>query len=180
LKFGEVNMTAQREKLLKLRTLANFLDDLPHDKFHMPTWASDDFTDNSCGTAGCACGWAATIFANDGFSFVLDERNNPVPKFEGVYGSDAFASFFGISKQDASWITAILGVWDAAMAHGFSGWTLSSYVSEYDLASRDDITPRHAADRIRRVIAKYDPTILDEPTSCAVPQHDLSLEAASL
>lgn len=37
-----------------LNQWANFLDDLPHDKFHMPKWSSEDRTETSCGTAGCA------------------------------------------------------------------------------------------------------------------------------
>lgn len=85
-------MPAASEPHRKLAALANFLDDLPHDRFHMPAWGSDDAAETSCGTAGCACGWAATV---------------------------------------------------------------------YNLACAADITPRHAADRIRKVLACIDPEALE-------------------
>lgn len=132
-----------REQLRKLGRLANFLDDLPHDKFHMPQWASKDATEDSCGTAGCAGGWAATIYKKEGWRFVGADHEI---QFKGFSGYVAFAKFFGLNDNDAYAITI----------------HLSGYVLEHNLKSVNDITPRHAADRIRKVIRKYDVTILNE------------------
>ncbi len=123
-----------------LNQLANFLDDLPHDRFHMPIWCSDDSTKKSCGTAGCACGWAATILHNKGWK--IQGVNGGLPWYKDDCGHSAFATFFEISIWDAYVITCCL--------EGEPG----SYVEEYGLKESADITPRHAADRIRKVITK--------------------------
>jgi hypothetical protein len=154
----------QRTKLLKLARLANFLDDLPHDRFHMPRWATyEECTETSCGTAGCAAGWAATVFSREGWRFAdaiplcgvwADNRMTPVRFNPAIY---SFAWFFGVHLEHARWITA-----------GFTNQPydidepLPGYLAVYGLTNPKDITPRHAADRIRKVIAKYDATILAE------------------
>lgn len=154
-----------RDKLRKLRTLANFLDDLPHDKFHMPTWASPDATDESCGTAGCAAGWAATIFHKEGCSFsygipIFSNRATYPTSCLGIV--KGFAEFFGISSDDANWITC-----DLRVAWNKKGWP--SYCDEYGLSNAKLITPRHAADRIRNVIKRLAPELLtEEPRSIAI------------
>ncbi len=125
----------------RLNQLANFLDDLPHDKFHMPEWCSEDSTDGSCGNAGCACGWAATIFHTQGWSI-----HGLMPWYNRQPGWQGFAEFFEIETRHALWITC----------HLCSGSPYlddqPTYTQEYGLSSADDITPRHAADRIRKVI----------------------------
>lgn len=124
-----------------LNQLANFLDDLPSDKFHMPRWCSSDSTEKSCGTAGCACGWAATIFHNQGWSI-----RGILPWYNEQPGWMGFAEFFEIETRHALWITCRLS---SDSPHANSG---VPYTEEYSLNSSDDITPRHAADRIRKVI----------------------------
>ncbi len=151
----------QTEKLKKLVQLANFLDDLPHSKFHMPCWASDDATENSCGTAGCAAGWAATIFHKEGWS--IDGR---CVYFDKFYGEVAFSEFFGISITESIYITKFLD----NSVHNFymPNPSLVSYAEEFNLKSADDITPAMAAIRIRRVVAEYDPSLLEDKT---VPEY---------
>lgn len=140
----------------KLAQLANFLDDLPHDKFHMPVWASDDATEYSCGTAGCACGWAATIFHKEGWHFKKwfppkDDKTLYIPAYkDNDTGTDSFASFFEIDQRHAYYITCNL-----------AGGT-DCYIEKYNLPNPDCITPRHAADRIREVLRQYDPRVLEE------------------
>jgi len=161
--------TEQREKLTKLVRLANFLDDLPHDKFHMAAWASCDYSENSCGTAGCACGWAATVYSNEGWSFF-----SGAPRRKGRYADVAFAEFFGISPKESVWITLMLGDnEDNGHDRGSPWWP--TYTTEYGLDDVDDITPRHAADRIRKVVARYDPSLLEDrakPELCLTAAHD--------
>jgi hypothetical protein len=138
-------------QLRKLAALANFLDDLPHRRFYMPGWVSEDATATSCGTAGCACGWAATVYAGEGW--IIDDG---VVCFGRRYGALAFAGFFGIDFKLAYWITI-----------GFDrhGPKFPGYVEEFNIEKSADITPSMAAKRIRDVVLMYDPTgqYLDEP-----------------
>lgn len=134
------------EQLTKLRTLANFLDDLPHDKFHMPQWASPDASEDACGTAGCAAGWAATVFKKEGWSFAKGS-NWTMVQWNNLRGSFAFGAFFGLDRYEARWITT----------------DFVSYLEEFGVPA-DDITPRMAAKRIRDVIEMYDPSMLEEQT----------------
>jgi hypothetical protein len=151
----------QKQKLQKLVQLANFLDDLPHSKFHMPHWASEDATKSSCGTAGCAAGWAATIFHKEGWSIL-----NRFVYFNDFYGEFAFSEFFGISITESIYITKFL---DKFIHHyHMPNPSLVSYVEEFDLKSADDITPAMAAIRIRKVVAGYDPSLLEDKT---VPEY---------
>jgi len=131
----------------KLNQLANFIDDLPSDHFHMPTWVSDDATEKSCGTAGCACGWAATIFQKEGFKLERF-RKTLVPEFGGFWADEAFAAFFSIPYALADWITTAIQCGRSSKRFGH----LPSYCEEYNLARQSGVTPRHAADRIRRAI----------------------------
>ncbi len=141
--------TEQREKWRKLAALANFLDDLPHDRFHMPSWSDQNATDASCGTAACACGWAATVFRREGWSFNGGPFGSPSytsPLGVRLTGRAAFANFFGLSAPDSDHITC----------------DFMAYYHDFGVRS-EGITPRMAAARIREVLAKYDATVLDEP-----------------
>lgn len=154
----EDSMTQQRDRWLKLAQLANFLDDLPHDKFHMPEWASENATEQSCGTAGCACGWAATVYKNDWTFVTPNTWARPALRTDtdgAIEPQDAFAEYFGIDDEDADWITCIIEPEEGNKE-------FPSYCDEYALDDGALVTPRHAADRIRKVLAKYDPTVLEE------------------
>ena len=91
--------TERRERNLRLVQLHNFLLDLPHSRFHMPRWSSPDATEESCGTAGCAAGWAATKFHSLGFrlSSIAHPFLGKLPSFDGFEGIYAFAWFFGLT-----------------------------------------------------------------------------------
>lgn len=48
----------------RLAQLADFLDNLPDDRFYYGTWAGSNWSgteDLSCGSTACALGWATTI-----------------------------------------------------------------------------------------------------------------------
>jgi hypothetical protein len=160
----------------KLLQLANFLDDLPHDKFHMPTWVSRDCTKDSCGTAGCACGWAATIFKKEGWS-IGGPYGAFIPVFEvnhaSFYGQVGFAKFFEISLSDAWAITCYLHNM-CIFTGDFKSVIKDGYREEYDLKSVKDITPRHAADRIRKVLGAIAPELLQESNHEIVPQLEMA------
>lgn len=123
----------------RLNEWANFLDDLPHDGFHMPEWGSEDWTEDSCGTAGCAAGWAVNRFHEQGLKLKLGSGSKlPCLIYGGRVGSGAISEFFGIPYEEVFHITM----------------QFISYMGEYNVDSSADITPRHAADRIRKVIVK--------------------------
>jgi hypothetical protein len=90
-----------------LLTLRNFLLDLPHSKFHMPAWTAQDATEISCGTAGCAAGWAATIFHKKGWTlrrWPMAGEMGWLPEYGKDQGSFAFATFFMIKDQEADYV----------------------------------------------------------------------------
>ncbi len=148
-----------RERHRLLAELANFLDDLPHDRFHMPKWASPDATAHSCGTAACACGWGATIHQKQGWTFIDlptgDGESCRCPFFEGQSGYVGFACFYGLSLDLAQAITM-----------PYSN-VMPSYFDDYG-AAFVHVTPRHAADRIRKVLAIVDPEVLTESVGTPV------------
>lgn len=142
-----------------LNTWANFLDDLPSDRFHMPAWGSKDATRVSCGSAGCAGGWAATVFNHLGLQLEIADQVNldgacyAIPCYKGEQGYGAIARFFQISPEMSCYITM-----------QFRGYT-----DEYGVTP-DKITPRHAADRIRKVIVKLGGTVV---TDYPIPSREL-------
>ena len=156
-------------QLRKLAGLANFLDDLPSDRFHMPTWSAEDRTKDSCGSAGCACGWAATIYRKD---WVFDVYGEPRLIKGQPYYCDAlpnpvsyFAEYFGITKDESFWITLHLSHLRDLTVTDFGVNKIGlSYTEEHNLRRSGLITPRHAADRIRKVIRRHCPEwVNDEP-----------------
>lgn len=133
-----------REAHRDLAALANFLDDLPSDRFHMPEWSDKDATAVSCGTAACACGWAATIFQHKGFMFFYS-AGKFTPCYRDRMGEHAFAKFFSLGADDAALIT----------------WDFYAYRRDYGVWP-SKITPGIAAARIREVLARVDPSALVE------------------
>ena len=132
--------TERRERNLRLVQLHNFLLDLPHSRFHMPRWCSADATEESCGSAGCAAGWAATKFHYLGFR--LDSIQRPLfgrfPEFDGFQGTLAFAWFFGLTGDEAQKITN----------------DFASYIRDYGVQP-EHLTPAMVADRIARILSNY-------------------------
>ncbi len=104
------------ERLMALRT---YLLNLPAGAvFDMNTWgaANDEPTEDYCGTAACALGWAATMpeFKAMGLSLCWEKRpsgnwradvvmvNDDYPF--GVLDLEAAVTIFGISIDDARWL----------------------------------------------------------------------------
>lgn len=80
----------------RLSLLAQFLRNIPEDRFCLASWSDEDFEEDVCGTTACAMGWATTIFPqlqlNEGFCVSLINDNG---KAECV-DFDAGAVFFNI------------------------------------------------------------------------------------
>ncbi len=129
----------------ELNILANFMDDLPCDRMHMPQWASWDNTKTSCGSAGCAAGWAVTLFHREGFTFA-----GRWPLFGECVGSSAFAKFFEIPIEEAIAITGVMPR---------QNWP--SYHDEFGV-SFGKVTPRMVAKRIRDVIRALGGTVVED------------------
>ena len=125
----------------KLNTLANFMDDLPRKSCHMPTWAADDATEFSCGSSGCACGWAATIFRKEGWSFDISCPMGAVPTFGVSSGAAAFARFFEI-PLDSAWSITM----PSTSVHH------PSYYDQFKVITFESVTPQMVATRIRDII----------------------------
>lgn len=135
----------------KLAALANFLDDLPHDRFHMPKWNDEDASEFHCGTAACACGWAGTVYIKEGWNFLRDNGRWIGPYYGNTNGTSAFSTFFCIPRFEAELITS-----------GFQ-----EYLRDFGVTGTG-ITPRMAATRIREVLARVDPSALAEPIPAPV------------
>jgi hypothetical protein len=89
---------------------------------------------NHCQTAGCACGWAATLpsFRRRGLALVkLPDAYMPRIYFDGLTDFDAVQKFFGLKNSEAEFL--------------FSG---GKYIQELD-----KITPSIVARRIRKFVA---------------------------
>lgn len=92
----------------RLSLLAQFLRNIPEDRFCLVSWADAYFTEDVCGTTACACGWATTIFPNLGLDtggdlILLDDNKDQAFDDEGysIWGIEAAESFFDISNNVA-------------------------------------------------------------------------------
>jgi hypothetical protein len=114
-------MTVLSEQSAKdLLTLADFLEELPADRFNYRVWVGGEWkgkADLSCGTTACALGWATTIpeFADRGLLLVrvIGVRGG-VPRYRGVLGLEAASEFFGIPQVDAGFLF-MPADWDAIL-----------------------------------------------------------------
>lgn len=78
----------------RLALLAQFLRNIPEDRFCLATWADHDFTEDVCGTTACACGWATTIFDDL-------ELANHIIRYKGSDSWLAVSDFFELSIVEA-------------------------------------------------------------------------------
>ncbi len=179
--------TPVKVKHQRLLALANFLDDLPSDRFHMPAWVSLDATEHSCGTAGCACGWAATLFQKEGFILRSESYRGTLIFYPALNDGKEkvqvperiFAEFFGITREFAYAITSAF----QGDVYGYldNQFIMQSYYNFYGTKpDGSDITPRHAADRIRKVLAIVDPDVLKEEEQCKLMSLELKKNLALL
>ena len=95
-----VSMTVGNRRLL---ALAAFLRKLPRKRFNYAMWSDDDHTEKSCGTTGCALGWAASMPRFRRLGLHIDGTGIPVcgNPFDGNIGASAGAEIFGISYGEA-------------------------------------------------------------------------------
>ena len=133
--------------------LANFLDDLPHSKFHIPQWTSQDATEHSCGTAGCVAGWAATIYQKYGYELKYSEAVKKFIPYYHTWGFYSFAKFFDINGQDALNLTS----------------NKNFYQTNYDV-NFHDVTPQIAAQAIRDLLKSINPDILKEEQAVKIEE----------
>ncbi len=172
--------TPMIERHRNLRTLMNFISDLPHDKFHMPNWCGHGATNTSCGTAGCAAGWAISLFHKKG---LILSPYVPVLVGTDARGSEAFAEFFGIPFGAACAITQAAGIFNEHNIYygGILLGSIQSYQKEYGVSvSGSDITPRMAAERIHKVLEMVAPEVLkEENTPCISTEQPQSVSAVN-
>jgi hypothetical protein len=115
----------QKRRLLRL---ADFLETVPRRQFNMKVWGNG--TDpKECGFAGCAGGWATSIFPALklipwGFFSQTEIRYGEFTSFE------ALQNYFGLTYADAEYI-------------------FDSY--EYPKSNRNPL-PKTVADRIRKLV----------------------------
>lgn len=131
-----------REKLRKLVTLANFLDDLPHRRFMQGQWSDTNATMDSCGTAACIAGWTATLFRKDWF--FLPPFYVPRLRSHSALVPDSMSHYFGLALAEAKEMVSPVAFRDFCYTRGI------------------EKSPQAAAQFIRSFIAKYDPTLLEE------------------
>lgn len=96
-------MTTVRVGNRRLLVLAAFLRKLPRKRFDYGAWVGEGWRgaqDLSCGTTGCALGWAATmpIFRRLGLHL---EVSSGVPTCGGRSGTGAGEAIFALSDADA-------------------------------------------------------------------------------
>lgn len=97
----------KKQKLIgrqRLARLASFLYCVPREKFNMKQWATMDFDirNQSCGTAACAVGWAATIFKAEQFVLVPSVISGlPRTEYKGKQNWEAVAEFFSMKRARA-------------------------------------------------------------------------------
>jgi hypothetical protein len=114
----------QRKRLLRL---ADFLETVPRRQFNMRVWGNG-IDPKECGFAGCAGGWATSIFP----------ALKLIPSWDGyselTYGDftsfEALQSYFGLTYADTEYI-------------------FDSY--EYPKSNRNPL-PKTVADRIRKLV----------------------------
>lgn len=97
----------------RLRTLYAVLNGLPESKVNVSTWrvangrndVSDDLLLHSCGTTGCAVGWACAYppFQAEGLEFM-----SGMPYFKGRNAWDAVIEFFEINISEAMFMFGCL------------------------------------------------------------------------
>lgn len=128
----KVSIAVGNRRLLKL---AKFLRTLPRKRFDYRTWTGSDWEgaqDLSCGTTGCALGWAATMptFRRLGLRLIAGFGYlRGFPKVGRKVGSAAAEVLFGISVNEAEHL----------FMPGFG---------------EDNATPKHVAKKIERFVAK--------------------------
>ena len=94
--------TETRKLLLEL---ADFLKELPPERFDYESWVGRDWQgapDLSCGTTACAAGWATTLpsFQKLGLQLVRSGEYSTVA-YQGYRGAWAMANLLGIAFDEA-------------------------------------------------------------------------------
>jgi hypothetical protein len=142
----------------RLLILAAFLETVPEHKFSLSSWrdtglerltleerlsgyyiSNKKLLNNSCGTTGCAIGWACTIpeFIEDGFSWsrncpLLTDNSKEWREWMKVWhGFDAVENFFSIDGSTSEYLF------------------MDTSYDEYKSGSKD------VANRIREVVSDF-------------------------
>jgi hypothetical protein len=97
----------------RLKKLADFLDNVPPEKFDMACWSNGEKPkplDHPCKTVACAVGWATALFHDEGFvleNVVVDAYSGTmrlVPFYRYSEGWLAVTEFFELSPSDAAFL----------------------------------------------------------------------------
>ena len=98
------------ERLLKL---ADFLEQLPPKRFKYDEWVGEDWKgakDLSCGTTGCALGWATTMPRFRRMGLVLSTKSIfgaeavPFDTKTGEAGAEASLRIFALNRREADYL----------------------------------------------------------------------------
>lgn len=85
----------------RLTALADFLWDLPEDRFDLRLWRGrGDVISNPCSTVACACGWGAAVPILRRAGYSVSKYGTPFLR-DGLWGWSAVEEVFGLEKRDA-------------------------------------------------------------------------------
>lgn len=126
--MSQVSMKVGNARLL---ALAAFLRKLPRKRFNYAMWAGEDFTEKSCGTVGCALGWAASMPKFRRLGLRIDATGIPVygPTLDNI-GASAGMEIFGLDFSEAA------------------------YLFHPGDEAEENATPKYVARKIERFVAK--------------------------
>lgn len=147
-----------RIEAVRCLTLANFLDELPMEKWNFDTWVGGQWQGNpdlSCGTTACAFGWAATIPEFQALGLRLQPSNSGVGGFPTV-DDDLFQSSHYAPPRAARVIFGLSGV-EYDMIFTYRG-----YEGDEELEDENGdvvVTPVVVAKTLRRYAYEYFPEL---------------------
>lgn len=134
-------------RLNRLNHALTVLKAIPKKKFEMGFWMKrnffdkplnikipDNFVNVSCTSAACALGWFASdrTFRRAGLRW-YETANGDGIDYNNHKDQYAGAAFFGLTSREAD----------------------NLFLPDRYMETTDDITPRHVAERIRKLIKKY-------------------------
>lgn len=86
----------------RLLLLADFLEKLSPERFDYRSWVGDDWfagDDSSCGTKGCAFGWAATMPEFRALGLRIDPARG-IPSLKGMSVTHSGYELFGLNLDE--------------------------------------------------------------------------------
>lgn len=137
----------------KLIHWAEFLKNLPEEKFDMKNWVSDEDMENVCGTVCCAAGWLPAAFPNepelkDCFSIGLLGGHTQFLNFDSGKAED----FMGLAEEHENDCDC---EGDSSSCPQPSEFDYITQPNSYAVYSINGITKDMVIKRILKVAARY-------------------------